>query len=218
MRRLGLVVLSLGVLAVSTSTASAQGFGRGFGGGGGAMLLSNKGVQQELKLNAEQQKKVDALASVLREKMTGLREKIQDIPQEDRTPAKMAEIMKPINDELKKSLGEIVTPAQLTRFNQISLQARNLQAFTDPEIVGKLKLTDDQKSKIQDIAQGAQDQRREIFQSLQDDREAGMKKLSELNKNLMGKATALLSADQKAAWKDMTGEPYEVKFEPPPGR
>jgi hypothetical protein len=208
------MVLSLGVLSLWTSNASAQGFGR-FGGGGGAMLLSNKGVQQELKLNAEQQKKVEALAEVLREKMTGLREKLQDVPQEERF-AKMAELMRPINDEMKKSLGEIVSPAQLTRFNQITLQQRFAQAFGDPEVAGKLKLTEDQKTKIQGIAQGANEQRREIMQGFQDDREGTMKKLTDLNKDLMSKSTALLSADQKAIWKDMVGEPFEVRFEPRP--
>lgn len=216
MRRLAVVVLSLGVLALLTSSASAQGFGR-FGGGGGAMLLSNKGVQQEIKLTADQQKKVQALSEVLGEKMTGIREKLQDVPQEERQ-AKRMELMKPINDEMKKSLAEIVTPAQLARFNQIVLQQSNIQAFSDPEVVAKLKITDDQKSKIQDIAMGAMERRRELFQGFQDDREGTMKKLADLNKELMGKCAAFLSDTQKATWKDMVGEPYEVKFEPPPGR
>jgi hypothetical protein len=29
----------------------------------------------------------------------------------------------------------------------------------------------------------------------------------------MDKALAVLSADQKQAWKDMTGEPFEVRFQ-----
>ena len=29
----------------------------------------------------------------------------------------------------------------------------------------------------------------------------------------MDKALAVLSADQKRAWKDMTGEPFEVRFQ-----
>ena len=217
MRRLVAVILSLGVLALLTSSASAQGFGR-FGGGGGTMLLSNKGVQQEIKLTPDQQKKVEALAEVLREKVMGINEKVQDVAQGPERQAKRMELMKPINEELKKSLAQIVSPAQLTRFNQIVLQTANIQAFSDPDVVAKLKITDDQKSKIQDIAMGAMERRRELFQGFQDDREGTMKKMADLNKELMGKCAALLTADQKALWKDMVGEPYEVKFEPPPGR
>jgi hypothetical protein len=44
-----------------------------------------------------------------------------------------------------------------------------------------------------------------------------MKRVAALRKETMETATAVLTDDQKKAWKDLTGEPFEVKREPPRG-
>ena len=40
-----------------------------------------------------------------------------------------------------------------------------------------------------------------------------MQKMETLRKETMEKATAVLTADQAKTWKEMTGAPFEVKFE-----
>ena len=47
---------------------------------------------------------------------------------------------------------------------------------------------------------------REDFQA---DADAAMKKRAEITKATTEKATALLTDDQKKAWKDLTGDPFE---------
>jgi len=207
------LVLTLGAVALMAAPAFAQGRGGGgmFGGGPGA-LLSNKGVQKELKLDDEQVKKVETLSTELREKMTGLREKLQDVPQEERGE-KMRELMKPINDDMKKSLAGILKPEQVKRLDQIQLQQQGVNAFADPETAKKLNLTDEQKDKLKGIVEDHRSQQRELFQGFQNDREGTMKKIQDLNKETMGKVTGLLTADQKATWKEMTGEPFTVQFQ-----
>lgn len=82
MRTFGIMALTLGAAVVITApTAQAQGFRGGFGGAGGYGLLSNKSVQQELKLEGEQAEKVSKIVSEINAKT---REKMQDIPQEER--------------------------------------------------------------------------------------------------------------------------------------
>ena len=44
-----------------------------------------------------------------------------------------------------------------------------------------------------------------------------MKKIADLRKQATEKAVAVLTDEQKKSWKDLIGEPFEVKFEPPPG-
>ena len=39
-------------------------------------------------------------------------------------------------------------------------------------------------------------------------------KMTELRKETMDKVTGVLTADQKKAWKEMTGEPFQVQFQP----
>jgi len=214
MRRLGFTALTLAALALSASSASAQGFGRGMMGGPG-MLLGNKGVQKEIKATDEQVTKLDALASETREKMTEARSKLEGLEQDERRQ-KMTEINREITAGIMTSLGSILKPEQVKRFEQISLQSSGVMAFSNPKVVEGLKITEEQKEKLKGINESANEQRREIMQGFQDDREGTMKKLADFNKELLGKVAALMTDDQKKTWKEMTGEPYEVKFEARP--
>src|SRR4051794_3656844 len=97
MRTFGIMALTLGAAVVITAPAQAQGFrGGGFGGGGYA-LLSNKSVQEELKLEGEKAEKVSKIVNEINAKT---REKMQDIPQEERRE-KGAELRKAANEEAK---------------------------------------------------------------------------------------------------------------------
>ncbi|MHC5539373.1 hypothetical protein ACYOEI_14235 [Singulisphaera rosea] len=205
------------ILMVSTA-AQAQGqgggrFGGGMGGRGGYALLSNKGVQKELKLSDDKAEKVTAAVTEINAK---LREKMQEIPQEERRE-KMPELMKAHNEEVKAAVKDLLTAEQFARLDQIVLQQRGLEAFADAKVKEKLSLSSDQAAKIQDISEDTREQSREIMQSFQDDREGAMQKMATLRKESFEKAAALLSDDQKKSWKEMTGEPFEVRFERRPG-
>ena len=168
MRMIGRGVLAVGALCLLTSPAMAQGRG-GFGMGGGPALYANASVQKELKFTDDQAKKA-------REIVTDLREKYQDKLTEARQSQDfqaMQKINREMSDEAKKMMADVLKPDQIKRFDQISLQQRGLQAFTDPEILKKIDLNDDQKAKIRDIGQEVQAQMQELRQSFQDDREGG---------------------------------------------
>jgi Spy/CpxP family protein refolding chaperone len=208
MRTSGKLMLAFGALALMAAPAWAQGQGRGFGGGmgGGAMLLSNKSVQKELKVSDEQAEKLNTLAT---ETMAKNRERLQGLQGEERQ-SKMREA----RAELDKSLDGLLKPEQVKRFKQIEIQVGGFMAFNQPRVQEALKLTDDQKEKVRAIGeeiQGAMPSR-EDFQS---DRETAMKKMAEVQKGAKEKATALLTEDQKASWKELTGEPFDYKPEPP---
>jgi len=211
MRTLGIMVLTLGVVTALTAPAQAQG-GRGRGMMGGYMLLGNKSVQQELKLDDKQVEKVTSVVTDVSAKM---REKMQDIPQEERMQ-KFAEIRREANAEIKTAIKDVIKPEQLTRLDQIVNQQAGIQAFSEPNIQEKLKLTDDQKSKVRDITQDTNDRMREMFQAANGDFASVRDKMTTLRKESLDKVLAVLTADQKTTWKVLTGEPFEVKFEPPP--
>jgi len=178
------------------------------------MLLRNPGVQKELKVTDDQKEKLTKISADIREKHKDDLAKLRDLSQEDRT-----KLMKEIADESKKAYGEVLNADQMKRLHQIELQQRGVQAFSDPEVQSALKLTDEQKDKLKTINEDARKEMQAAFQGggQGGDREAAMKKLQELRKDTMDKASAVLTADQKKAWKDMTGEAYEVKFEGGPG-
>ncbi|AGA25501.1 hypothetical protein [Singulisphaera acidiphila] len=210
MRTFGIMALTLGAAVVITApTAQAQGFRGGFGGAGGYGLLSNKSVQQELKLEGEQAEKVSKIVSEINAKT---REKMQDIPQEERRE-KIAGIQRAANEEIKAAVKGDLKAEQTTRLEQIIRQNQGLQAFADPTTAEKLSLTGDQKAKIRELGQEIAEKSQEIFQSAGDDRQAAMGKLQALRKEALEKVVASLTDDQKKSWKELTGEPFEIKFE-----
>jgi hypothetical protein len=211
------LALALGTVVLLSAPALAQqrgGFGRGMGGG--LMLLGNKGVQQELKLDAAQTEKVNSYVQETRAKRQEQFQKLQDLSQDERR-TKMQELAKAANEETQKALKDLLTPTQLTRFNQIDLQQRGVMgAVADPELRSKLKITEDQNKQIQTLTEAFSAAAQEIRQKNQGDFQEIMKQTAPLRKETTDKITALLTEDQTKLWKDMTGEPYEVKFEPRP--
>jgi Spy/CpxP family protein refolding chaperone len=214
MKTFGKLFLTLGLLGLVAAPAMAQG-GRGFGGGGGTMLLSNKSVQEELKASSEQVEKLNALGTKLSAKQREEGQKIRDLSEDER-PAKQRELMQTMMTEIKTGLGEILKPEQVKRFEQIQLQQAGTMAFGQPKVQEALKITEEQKTKIRDLGQEYQPKIREAMQGFQDDREAAMKKMAELRKEQSDKAMAILTDSQKASWKELTGAPFAVKFEPRP--
>jgi hypothetical protein len=212
------MVLTLGAAALLAMPAFAQqpkhqGHGSRMPMGGGAGLIANQGVQKELKLSDEQTSKAEAVARAVREKHHGDFAKVEDLGAQERSE-KTAEIVRTMTSETNKGLADVLKPEQMKRYRQLQLQHLSLMAFTEPEVRSKLKLTDDQVGRIRSIIAESQSQRRELVQGGRGgNREEMQKKGATLGKESMDKALAVLSADQKQAWKDMTGEPFEVRFQ-----
>jgi Spy/CpxP family protein refolding chaperone len=180
------------------------------GGGGAAMLLANEGVQKELKLTDDQKAKVKEFSENQRAKM---REAFGG-GQPDRE--KMQEVFKAAGEASEKFVKENLNPDQQKRIKQIEYQQMGFRAFTNEDVQKTLKLTDDQKEKVKTLGE---DMRKDSGELMRDMRGGGdaaaeaRKKLQAITKDYNAKAMDILTADQKSAWKDMTGEPFEVKFD-----
>jgi hypothetical protein len=206
---------AFGLVALVAAPAQAQ-QGRGFGMmGGGAALLSNKGVQKEIKATEEQVSKLDTFAEEMRGKQREAFQGFQDLSQEERRE-KMQAFQKTMQADIQKGLSEILKPEQTKRFNQIQTQTAGANAFATPRVEEALKLSDDQKGKIKAINDEVMESMRGLRDEFQNDREGAMKKMAEIRKSATQKAVDVLTSEQKTTWKDLTGEPYEVKFEPRP--
>ncbi|MCE2804212.1 MAG: hypothetical protein LW700_03240 [Gemmataceae bacterium] len=183
----------------ATCLALAQPPGGGFPGGGlGGMmmmqgrggsdptqLLNNKSVLDELKLSEDDAKEILQKYS---EETSGL---------------------------LAKILADSGKGDQAKRLNQIRTQQLGLRAFSDAKIASLLKLSDDQKKEIkeleEDVRKEADEMRKEIGMDFSKMGEM-MKKVGELNKQALGKATELLKDNQKATWQELVGKPFEMKM------
>jgi len=210
MHSIGKFVLTLGALAMLASPAWAQGRG-GFGGGGAGFLMAPN-VQKDLRLSDEQIGKIPETLRASREKYADDYAAIRDASPEDR-PAKQATLNKTVNEEVKKALA--LSSEQSKRFDQISLQASGLGAFSDSSVASKLGLTEDQKTKIRAIGEAARSAAPPFNKDAsEDERAAATVKRAQLSKENVAKVHALLTASQKQSWNELTGAPVEINTPP----
>ncbi len=214
MRTRLMIVVALSALLALTQTASAQRRGgRGFGGRGmfnnPLLLLQNPDVQKELNLSDEQKDKIKEVAQPVQEKMRSAFQGLRDVPQEERRE-KMQAAMKEVQAESEKamaSLKDTLKPEQTKRLHQIMLQVRGPDAFSDPHVQEKLKLSDDQKNSIKTILDDTRKDIQEAFQG-----GGGFQKVQEIRKEANEKLAGVLNDSQKKEWKEMTGKPFTMRF------
>ena len=208
LNRWSFVALALVAGFSFAGSALAQGPGGpggGFGGGDNAlMLLRDENVRKELEIVDSQEQKLTALGEKTREEMRSLFSGFpRDASDEDRQKFRdeMQTKMKAKTDELRKELDSILLPQQRDRLKQISLQARmrfqsTSQALASDDAVAALKLTDEQKEKLQAMQKEADEQYR--------------KDMEQLRKKMSDKIISVLTPEQQAKWKEMVGNPIEL--------
>src|SRR5262245_5462302 len=234
MQRALKITLTIGLALLLAGPALSQrgqggGGGRGGFGGGPVMLIQNQSVQKELKLTDDQVQKIKDTTQSINEKFRDERAGLRNL-QGDERREKGQELGKKIAAETNQALAGILKPEQSKRLKEITLQRDGPRAFNTEEVQKSLKLTDEQKDKIKTINEDAAKDMREIFPQ-GGRRGAGgggvadanafkesMNKMAAINKETMDKISSVLTDDQKKAWKEMTGAPFEIKFEPPQGR
>lgn len=198
------------IVALSSLAVAQPPEGRGRRGGfgremPGLALLGQKSIQDELKLSEQQI--ADATKA-----MESQRTSLQGIF--TAAEGEREEMVKKAQAESLETLAKILSADQLKRFNQIRLQTRGIGALTDEETAKTLGLSDDQKQQIAKIDEEVSDERRGLFQNRDGDREAARKKMIELSKAALEKAQAVLTAEQKAKWTELTGPAFtgEITF------
>jgi Spy/CpxP family protein refolding chaperone len=221
--------LALAATLALAGSASAQ-FGPPGGGlpgggppgggprGGGAMMLRMPEVQTELKLTDEQKTRVSEMLENLRGGQRGRFEDLRSLGPEE-AQKRMADR----RAQEEKLVNGILTADQQKRFRQLQLQQQGVSALNDKSVQDELKLTDEQRTKVQTIQSEQWESMRALFQSGGEgppDFAAIRPKLEAMRKQSDDKLTAVLTAEQQRQWKAMLGPPFkfpEFRFGPPPG-
>jgi Spy/CpxP family protein refolding chaperone len=172
------------------------------------MLLNHKAVRDDLKLTAQQ---LPELRQILTKSLEA-KKQLFGLPPEQHFP-KMQEIDKEGDEAVLAALKS----DQAKRLREIGLQQRGVQAFAEPAVADGLKLTSEQRQQVQDILEAAGKEMSKLFQGGRPPAPQVMQtRLAEVNKTSMAKVQRLLTAEQKAQWKEMTGKPFRGVL-PPPG-
>lgn len=214
MRTLRAMILSLTVLALATTGATSQekqprpGRGPVRGGPSAFGTIRQKSVMDELKLTGEQVDK-------LKEAMTEMRDQLLKFI-EDGERAKAVALMK----EREKGLFKILTPEQGKRLKEIVLQVHGVWAMTEPETAKALGITEEQQKKLRDLQEETEKQMNKLYSGGAASRTEAQKKTVELHNSANEKGLAVLTEEQRAKWKQMTGAPFkgEIRRGPPGGR
>src|SRR5262249_5054659 len=167
--------------------------------GGPLLLLEQPSVQEDLKFSEEQKRQVGWLAARKRTALLESRELSLD-----RMRSKFEELA-----AQEKAVMDGLTPAQFRRLKQIAWQESGASAFSDPELVEALELTDTQKNQIRLIQSEAVRSARGIGHRPGGSRPEDWKKAEELWRKARDQAMAVLTEEQQVMWEELTGEPLK---------
>lgn len=203
-----LLVVALAAPALAQEKKKRPGAG-GFGmaRGGVAMLLTNADVQKDINMTDAQKEAIKSFGEKQREMFQGF----QNMSNEERQEA-----IKKIATESEKLVKDL-KPEQQTRLKQIQLQQAGIQAFVNADVakglglsddeVAKVKLSDEQKDKLKEIADEQRKEMQELFQG--GFGADAQKKIAALRKEFSDKQMGVLNDDQKKAYKELAGKPFE---------
>jgi len=179
------------------------------------VIPRNPALQDELKMDAAQ---VEKLKAALDEAREDARELGPQLLNRDATPAERDKVFKQMLEIHEKALTRALKPEQVKRLKQLDNQMAGFGMFTRPEVVAAIKLTDEQR---RDIARISDD----VYRATRDltsrrPRAAGGavaapdpdadKKVEAVQKEALANAVSILTDEQRATFKDLTGEPFNM--------
>lgn len=171
------------------------------------VLLRHKAVRDELKLTDREARKIHEFTEEQWKKAQQAEEQ-SDAGERDRRYAEMTR-------ENERFLGELLTPDQKTRLDQVTLQVAGLLWIKQPHIAMALKLTEDQIKQAGKYQEEARKEMEELLHSTtRRDRHAELRKLHETSKKRL---LDLLTDEQETKFNEMIGAPFrgELRFDEP---
>jgi serine/threonine protein kinase len=169
------------------------------------LLLTKPAVQDDLKLTADERKRLAAALSDMHDLQPGPPQR------HDPTPGSGDGRSRQMLREMRThetAIAGILTPAQLTRLAQIALQVRGAEALQEPEVVAALNLSREQRGQLRSICgphPGGP-------------RHHGPPGSGRRHEAEMQKALAILNQEQLSHWHEMTGPQFAGLGEPLRGR
>jgi hypothetical protein len=162
------------------------------------ILLRQKSVQEELKLNAELVTKVLQFTNGEYEAWQNALKLSQDEREQ-----KIKELQKKNQDFLADNFNE----GQRKRLRQIMLQVTGLMHLTRPAVVKELNLTEEQQQKFKELQKETGIELQEIIDAKK--REGRNEKLAKLRDDIDKKVEAILTDQQKDKVKELVGERFK---------
>jgi hypothetical protein len=203
-------LLTLALVALLAIPASAQ---FGFMPIDATMLLSNKGVQDELKLSDAQKKDLKTANDAFQEAIRKARE---DMDFSGLATARQDQVkaIKKVQDKLDEKQAKRLAQIE---FQQVTKgKMKNPRIFANTHIQTALKLTSDQKKTVKTTITELDKDFKELDDEAKGDLQKGFanfKKKAELNNEAYEKITKTLDDDQKKDFDKAGGEKFTLKMD-----
>lgn len=172
-------------------------------------LLSNPEVLDELRLDEEQRRRVRDLGARLQKERLAVA--FSDLTQAQRRQKHLEQVRAG-----EQEVASILTAAQRTRLRQVALQLKGMLAFRAPDVITTLALTPGQRQRIREIEQEVMGQ---AFKP--GPPRPGMpppRPPDDLYRKGLERCLALLTAEQKKKWDELTGPVFRHRgWMIPPG-
>src|SRR5579862_5002834 len=205
------------VMALLSCVALAAAQGGGGGGGGGQGRRGGQrgrggNTEMSLAMRADVQKEL-AVTDDQKTKLTDLQTN-QPRPNfgggggTPPTPEERAKMMADMRAQQHKALAGVLNDGQMKRLGELLLQRDGYNALTQPEVQKSLNFTDDQTSKVKDLATKQQEANAALRQNqdmTREERTAAQQKNAETMKAELQK---ILTSEQDAKFKEMQGKPF----------
>jgi hypothetical protein len=155
-------------------------------------LLRQKQVQDDLHLTETQVKQINQMAD---QRQAAFRNLANVTPQALRQKADEVQ-------SLEKALNEVLQAEQQRRLQQLLLQQRGTRALMETQIAESLKLTAEQLERIGTIQRDVRRAGHSVVVGRVD------------GKEVRDRAVNVLTPEQRAKWKELTGEPFQGQLMP----
>lgn len=180
--------------------------GRGPGGFPGGELRSET-TQQELGITDEQRQQIEEIFANQpdpREQFGDVFERMRAAETDEERQAirdEMRQRGEAMREELEGKVREVLTESQAQRYEQIQLHRAGPRALTNDKLADDLKLTEAQRTQLQELLEKRDATRRESGRRMSDEERAAFDE--EWNQKLLG----VLTPDQKQQWQTRLGPP-----------
>jgi DNA-binding TFAR19-related protein (PDSD5 family) len=162
------------------------------------MLLRQASVRKELNLTNDEAEKIHKF-SVQQWKKAREVSKLGETQRD----AQFVEMTK----ENQRFLDETLEPGQRKRLDEIEFQVAGLLCVTRPDVAAKLKLSAEQKERAPKLQKLARDEMEALIHTTNDEKK--QEELAELRQTSRKRLLELLTDEQEATWKQLTGKPFE---------
>ena len=185
---------------------------------GGPFIVYRDAVLDELKASDEQRKKLLKPSSGYFQEAMQHFQQMQGLGPEERAREDQSYRRK-AHEKLNALLKETLTAEQLKRLQQLTLQQEGPWALpADPVVVTELKITDEQRKKLQATVGEMQKKVQPLMEEAQSGRaqpQEIMPRIMAIRMEYSGKLEMILTDAQKKQWQELLGKPFDPVM--PPG-